>query len=144
MSGEPIVYGGLVFAWLEGLASRDTTENALATLGFTEGYHTQPAFAGDTVYAISRVLDVSPVGSNASASSAKADLKAMSAEAVADGTLDAGVVTFQLIGVKNLRGGEALEKFGAALFAKENEKKDQKISEKIFEIERRVLIRARG
>lgn len=158
MSGEPIVYGGLVFAWLEGLASRDTTENALCTLGFTEGYHTQPAFAGDTVYAISRVLDVSPIGSSASASSAKADLKAMSAEAVAEGPVDAGVVTFQLIGVKNIRGNEALEKFGAALFTKENEKKDAgghggatptspkggKIPEKIFEIERRILIRTRG
>lgn len=144
MSGEPIVYGGLVFAWLEGLASRDTTENALCTLGFTEGYHTQPAFAGDTVYAISRVLDVSPLGSSASASSPKADLKAMSAEAVAEGPVDAGVVTFQLIGVKNIRGNEALEKFGAALFTKENEKKDAKIPEKIFEIERRILIRTRG
>ncbi|MDX1735480.1 MAG: MaoC family dehydratase, partial [Halioglobus sp.] len=37
MSGEPIVYGGLVFAWLEGLASRDVSENALWELGFTEG-----------------------------------------------------------------------------------------------------------
>ena len=28
MSGEPIVYGGLVFAWLDGLASRDVSEHA--------------------------------------------------------------------------------------------------------------------
>ena len=34
MSGEPIVYGGLVFAWLEGLASRDISENALWEIGF--------------------------------------------------------------------------------------------------------------
>ena len=48
MSGDPIVYGGLVFAWLDGLASRDVSEHAVG-LGFTEGYHTQPAIAGDTV-----------------------------------------------------------------------------------------------
>src|SRR3989338_2300367 len=60
MSGEPIIYGGLVFAWLAGLASRDTSENALWDMGYTEGYHTQPAYAGETVYAISRILDVNP------------------------------------------------------------------------------------
>lgn len=122
MSGEPIVYGGLVFAWLCGLASRDTTENALLDFGYTEGYHTQPAVSGDTVYAISRVLskEDGPAGSNA------------------------GVVTFQLIGLKNIRPNVAMEKFGADLFIKENNKKDlgkEKIPDKIFEIERRVLIK---
>jgi 2-methylfumaryl-CoA hydratase len=124
MSGEPIVYGGLVFAWLNGLASRDTTENAIWELGFTEGYHTQPAFAGDTVYALSRVLHKEEV-------------------AECEG---AGVVTFQLIGIKNVLPLEALEKFGVDLFLKENDKKDagkEKIDQKIFEIERRVLIRKR-
>ncbi len=48
MSGEPIVYGGLVFAWLLGLSSRDTTENAVWDLGYHDGYHTQPTFAGET------------------------------------------------------------------------------------------------
>ena len=124
MSGNPIVYGGLVFAWLAGLASRDTTENALWDLGYTEGYHTQPSISGDTVYAISRVLtkEEGPVESNA------------------------GIVQFQLIGVKNIRGVEAVEKFGSDLFIKENNKKKtgkEKISEKIFEIERRVLIKKR-
>ena len=122
MSGEPIVYGGLVFAWLSGLASRDTTENALWELGFTEGYHTQPAFAGDTVFALSRVL-------------AKEDVP---------GSKAAGIVTFQLIGVKNVTAAQALERFGADLFLKENDKRKagkEKIPEKIFEIERRLLIR---
>lgn len=125
MSGEPIVYGGLVFAWLHGLASRDTTENALWELGFTEGYHTQPSFAGDTVYAISRVLQI---------------------EECADFP-DAGVVTFQLIGLKNIRPHDAIERFGADLFLKENDKKDlgkEKLEQKIFEVERRVLIRKRS
>lgn len=125
MSGEPIVYGGLVFAWLAGLASRDTTENSLIDFGYTEGYHTQPTVSGDTVGALSRVLAVEegPAGSNA------------------------GIVTFQLIGVKNIKAAQALEKFGADLFIKENDKKKlakEKIPEKIFEIERRVLIKKRS
>lgn len=127
MSGEPIVYGGLVFAWLCGLASRDVSENALWDLGYTEGYHTQPAVSGNTVYAISRVL-------------AKDD-------ANIDASLKSGVVQFQLIGVKGIKGAEAVEKFGADLFVKENDKKDfgkEKIHEKIFEIERRLLIKKRS
>jgi 2-methylfumaryl-CoA hydratase len=126
MSGVPIVYGGLVFAWLEGLASRDVSENSVWELGFTEGYHTQPAIAGDTVAAISRVLAVE---------SAPDELDAR-----------CGVVSFQLIGVKNVSAASALTKHGADLFIKENDKKDmgkEKIEEKIFEIERRLLIKKR-
>lgn len=120
MSGEPIVYGGLVFAWLCGLASRDVSENALWDLGYTEGYHTQPLVSGETIYAISRVL-------------AKEDF-----------SKQAGIVNLQLIGVKGLRGEEALKKFDADLFVKENDKAKlgkEKISEKIFEIERRLLVK---
>jgi 2-methylfumaryl-CoA hydratase len=125
MSGEPIIYGGLVFAWLAGLASRDTSENALWDLGYTEGYHTQPAYAGETIYAISRILakNDGPAGTHA------------------------GIVSIQLIGIKNIRPKEALEKFGADLFVKENDKKDlgkEKIPDKIFEIERRLLIKKRS
>ncbi len=127
MSGEPIIYGGLVFSWLAGLASRDVSENAIWDLGYTEGYHTQPAYAGDTVYAISRVLDI---GTSIPGGDAR--------------PLNVGIVTLQLIGVKNIRPKEALEKFGTDLFLKENDKKDlgkEKIPEKIFEIERRLLIK---
>jgi len=127
LSGEPVVYGGLVFAWLEGLASRDVTENALWELGFTEGYHTQPAFAGDTVAAISRVLAAEPAPEPYARS--------------------AGVVTFQLVGVKNVSAADALAEYGADLFLKENDKKDlgkEKLPAKIFEIERRVLVKRRG
>ncbi|MCB1214150.1 MAG: MaoC family dehydratase N-terminal domain-containing protein [Deltaproteobacteria bacterium] len=122
MSGEPIVYGGLAFAWLEGLASRDISENALIDLGYTEGYHTQPAISGDTIYAISRVLSTQEEGYG----------------------LKAGTLSVQLIGIKNIRPKEALEKYGAELFEKENSKKKlgkEKIPEKIFEIERRLLIK---
>jgi 2-methylfumaryl-CoA hydratase len=124
MSGEPIVYGGLVFAWLEGLASRDVSENAVWELGFTEGYHTQPAFAGDTVGALSRILAVEDV--------AGADAY--------------GLVSMQLVGVKNITAAAALEKYGADLFIKEDSKRDagkDKIADKIFEIERRLLIKRR-
>ena len=127
MSGDPIVYGGLVFAWLEGLASRDVSENSVWELGFTEGYHTQPAIGGDTVAALSRVLAVED----------------------APGELGKrfGIVSLQLIGVKNVAAASALAKHGGDLFIKENDKKDlgkEKIDEKIFEIERRLLIRKRG
>jgi 2-methylfumaryl-CoA hydratase len=124
MSGEPIVYGGLVFAWLDGLASRDVSEHAVWELGFTEGYHTQPAFAGDTVGALSRILSVEDVPGNDSY----------------------GVVTLQLIGVKNVRAAQALETYGADLFIKEDTKRTigkDKIADKIFEIERRLLVKRR-
>jgi 2-methylfumaryl-CoA hydratase len=124
MSGEPIVFGGLVFAWLAGLASRDTSENALYDLGYTEGYHTQPTVAGDTLYALSRVLDLAPGPAG----------------------MDAGVVTLQLVGLKNLAGAAALDQYGADLFVKENDKRKlgkDKTPEKVFEIERRLLVRRR-
>jgi len=124
MSGEPIVYGGLVFAWLEGLASRDVSENALWELGFTEGYHTQPAVSGDTVAALSRVV----------------------ATETLPNTDAAGIVTFQFIGVKNISAADALQTYGADLFIKENDKQKlskEKLSNKIFEIERRLLIKRR-
>ena len=124
MSGEPIVYGGLVFAWLEGLASRDSTENALWELGFTEGYHTQPTVSGDTVTCLSRVLASTP---------APGELAGRAA-----------IVTFQLIGLKNVTAAAALDAHGAELFEKENTKAKAgktKIDAKIFEIERRCLIK---
>lgn len=124
MSGEPIVYGGLVFAWLDGLASRDVSEQAVWEIGFTEGYHTQPAFAGDTVTALTRILKVEE----------------------APGADDFGVVTQQLIGCKNISAAAALETYGADLFMKEDSKRTagkDKITDKIFEIERRLLIKRR-
>ncbi|MDX1957566.1 MAG: MaoC family dehydratase [Leptospiraceae bacterium] len=124
MSGEPIVYGGLVFAWLIGLASRDISENMLWELGYTEGYHTQPAISGDTVTCISRILSVEDVGTKYS--------------------IPSGEVHLQFIGMKNIKANDAFEKFGADLFLKENDKKKlgkEKIPEKIFEIERKLVIK---
>jgi 2-methylfumaryl-CoA hydratase len=125
MSGEPIVYGGLVFAWLLGLASRDVSENAAGELGMHAGFHTQPVVSGDTVYALTRVLEVGP------------------APQLGDSAL--GVVRTQLVGVKNLRPQEALDRHGAELFMPEDGKKARgvdKIGDKIFEIERSLLVRA--
>jgi 2-methylfumaryl-CoA hydratase len=122
--GDPIVYGGLVFAWIAGLASRDTTENALFDLSYDEGYHTQPTVAGDTLSAISRVTEVSDGPTH----------------------MHAGIVSLKLIGVKNIRAADAVERFGEDLFLRENDKEKlgkQKIPEKIFEIERKVLVKKR-
>jgi 2-methylfumaryl-CoA hydratase len=124
MSGEPIVYGGLVFAWLIGMASRDISENMLWDLGYTEGYHTVPSISGDTVTAISRILKVEDVGDKYG--------------------IPAGEVHLQFIGLKNIKSAEAFEKYGADLFTKENDKKKlgkEKIAEKIFEIERKLVIK---
>ena len=125
MSGEPIVYGGLVFAWLQGLASRDVSENALWELGFTEGYHTQPTVSGDTLTALSRVLAVDPGPEGAGA----------------------GVLTLQLIGMKNVTAADALDRYGEDLFVKETAKRTlgkDKIPAKVFEVERRLLVKERG
>lgn len=125
MSGEPIVYGGLVFAWLLGLTSRDIGENAIWELGMHAGFHTQPAVSGDTIYALTRVLAVEPAPSGLEG--------------------DAGIVRTQLIGIKNLRPRAAVDQYGAELFMPEHEKKNRgvaKISHKIFEIERSLLVRA--
>ncbi|MBI5139568.1 MaoC family dehydratase [Candidatus Nomurabacteria bacterium] len=121
MGGSPVVYGGLVFSWIAGLASRDTTENMIWDLGYTQGYHTQPVRSGDTLYAISRIL--------------KKEESILS---------HAGIITIQLIGLKNISSSQAIQKFGKELFIKENNKKTlglEKITNKIFEIERKVLIR---
>ncbi|MBL4867960.1 MAG: MaoC family dehydratase N-terminal domain-containing protein [Pseudomonadales bacterium] len=126
MSGTPIVYGGLVFAWLDGLASRDVSENTLWEVGFTEGYHTQPAIEGDTVAPITRILSVT--------------------DAPGELAKVASIVTTQLIGVKNIQSAAAIDKHGEDLFIKENDKKGlgkDKITDKIFEIERQLLIKKR-
>ncbi|HWC75909.1 MAG TPA: MaoC family dehydratase, partial [Blastocatellia bacterium] len=56
-AGSRVVEGGLVFAWVCALASRDTTANALWEVGYDRGAHPAPVLAGDTLYAASRVLE---------------------------------------------------------------------------------------
>jgi itaconyl-CoA hydratase len=55
-AGRRVVYGGIVFAFVAGLASEETEENALAHLSYDEGRHLNPVFAGDTLFAESTVL----------------------------------------------------------------------------------------
>jgi itaconyl-CoA hydratase len=83
--GRRVVFGGLVLAFVCGLASEETTENALAELSFDEGRHKAPVFAGDTLFAESTVLE-------------KRDSE----------RTDAGIVKFRLLG-KNQRGEVVLE-----------------------------------
>ena len=54
--GRRVVYGGIVFAFVVGLASEETEENAVAVLSYDEGRHLNPVFAGDTLFAESTVL----------------------------------------------------------------------------------------
>ncbi len=85
-NGRRVVYGGIVFAFVAGLASEDTTENALAELSFDNGRHLNPVFAGDTLFAESVVTG-----------------KRDSPERA-----DAGIVSFRLIG-RNQEGKVVLE-----------------------------------
>jgi itaconyl-CoA hydratase len=84
-NGKRVVYGGIVFAFVVGLASEETTENALAELSFNNGRHLNPVFAGDTLFAESVVTS-------------KRD----------SDRPDAGVVGFKLIG-RNQDGKVVLE-----------------------------------
>jgi 2-methylfumaryl-CoA hydratase len=114
-----VVYGGLVFAWVAALASRDTCGNVLWEARFDKGAHPAGVLAGDTLYAASRVL------------------------AREDRTHDTGTVTFKLVGTKNVKPSTLLDA-GADLFGDELTKRPaDKLPDKVFEIERTVLMRKR-
>ncbi|MGH7779324.1 MAG: MaoC family dehydratase [Candidatus Binataceae bacterium] len=55
--GRRVVYGGVVLAFTVGLASEDTSENAIAEVEMDNGRHTNPVFHGDTIYSRSTVLE---------------------------------------------------------------------------------------
>lgn len=118
-AGTRVVYGGLVFAWVATLASRDTCGNVLWDMGFDQGAHPSGVVAGDTLFAASKVLAIEPHD----AATAK--------------------VTFRLVGTKNAHPGALLDQ-GADLFTPELGKKEGKVAEKVFEIDRTVLMRRRG
>jgi 2-methylfumaryl-CoA hydratase len=114
-----VVYGGLVFAWIASLASRDVGGNALWENGYKDGAHPAAVAAGDTLYALSKVLDLEDRG-------------------------PAGAVTFALVGVKNVTAEAAWERHGDALFTPELAKREGKIPDKVFEIKRTLLVRKRS
>ena len=65
LRGSPLGSGRVVFglctaSLVFGLASQDTTENALAELGCDHLRFSAPVHQGDTLYAFTEVLDVAP------------------------------------------------------------------------------------
>ncbi|MGH8786193.1 MAG: MaoC family dehydratase [Cupriavidus necator] len=52
-------YGGVNLSLVFGLATQDTAENALSELGIDKIRFVAPVFHGDTVYAVTEVLEVS-------------------------------------------------------------------------------------
>lgn len=56
--GQRVVYGGVTASLMIGLASQDTSENALADLSMTGLRFKSPVFHGDTIYAYTQVVSV--------------------------------------------------------------------------------------
>jgi 2-methylfumaryl-CoA hydratase len=102
-----VVCGPLVFAWVNSLASRDTTANALWDLGYDKGVHPAPVLAGDTLFAASRVL---------------------SKEDVDD---QAGIIKFHLVGIKNQKPA-ALIQAGVDVFKDKIEHKVLEIEREVL------------
>jgi itaconyl-CoA hydratase len=58
--GRCLVNGLLVIATVTGMSVKDISENAIAALEYESIRHTAPTFAGDTLYAETTVLEVTP------------------------------------------------------------------------------------
>jgi acyl dehydratase len=56
--GKILVNSGLTLALILGMTVSDTSQNAIANLGWTDITLPHPVFVGDTLYAESRVLEV--------------------------------------------------------------------------------------
>jgi itaconyl-CoA hydratase len=55
--GRRITFGGITAALVIGLASQDTSENAVSELGLDKVRFRAPVLHGDTIYAFTEVLD---------------------------------------------------------------------------------------
>jgi itaconyl-CoA hydratase len=64
--GQPLIVSTLMLAIVLGLSVADTSENAVANLGWNEIKLPHPVFAGDTLWAESEVLTVRESGSRPS------------------------------------------------------------------------------
>lgn len=73
-----LIYGGHIISLARSL-SYNGLENALGILGWNGGTHANPTFAGDTIYALTEVLDKQPL----------------------PGRDDLGALRLRLVGVKN-------------------------------------------
>ena len=58
--GKPLVPSTLTLALLVGMSVQDTSQKAVANLGWKDITLRKPVFAGDTLYAESTVLEVRP------------------------------------------------------------------------------------
>ncbi len=58
--GRCLVNGLLVLATVVGMSVKDISESAIANLEYESARHTGPTFAGDTLYAETTVLEVTP------------------------------------------------------------------------------------
>jgi len=58
--GRCLVVGTLIFAVVVGMSVKDVSENCIANLEYEFIRHHGPTFAGDTVYAESEVLEITP------------------------------------------------------------------------------------
>lgn len=58
--GKPLVVGTLVFSLVVGMTVRALSGKAIANLEYETVKHDGPVFAGDTIYAESEILEVTP------------------------------------------------------------------------------------
>jgi acyl dehydratase len=58
--GRCLVNGLLVIATVTGMSVKDISENAIANLEYETIRHTAPTFGGDTLYAETTVIEVTP------------------------------------------------------------------------------------
>jgi itaconyl-CoA hydratase len=61
--GRCLVNGLLVIATVVGMSVKDISENAIAALEYETIRHTAPTFGGDTLYAETTVIEVTPSSS---------------------------------------------------------------------------------
>ena len=61
--GQLLVVGTYVLSLVVGLSVKDLSMSAIANLEYSEVKHLSPTFVGDTLYAKSRVLDLTPTNS---------------------------------------------------------------------------------
>jgi 2-methylfumaryl-CoA hydratase len=73
--GRRLVYGGHVISVAYALAMNGL-ENAVAMLAWNGGAHTNPTFAGDTIYAFSDILDKAPLAGRQDAGALRVRLSA--------------------------------------------------------------------
>ena len=58
--GRILVVGTYIFSLVVGMTVRDVSGHAIANLAYHEVTHTNPVFIGDTIHAITTVLEIQP------------------------------------------------------------------------------------